>query len=252
MEVLTVASQKGGVGKTATAVNLAACLAVAGKRTLLIDMDPQASATTHMGIENNMDATAYESIVTTSPKLKLYNIARPTMLDNLNLIPSDKRLGRIEIGFAKKGAGRESILRPKVRETGGYDYIVIDTPPNLGFLTINAMVAADTVIVPIPTEFYGLKGLAMIMDLARAISEDLNPALKLRYLLTMHDRRTKMGREVIDKVRELLGADVYKAVIPRTVRLAEAPRYGKPICLLDPTTPGAKAYAKLAQEVIAR
>jgi len=249
MEVLTVASQKGGVGKTATAVNLAACLAVAGEKTLLIDMDPQASATTHLGVEGEHDSSVYELLRGTHSLNTVTQFVNP----RLYLVPSQREVGQIELLLAKNtGSDRMQILKSKILGAADYDFIVIDTPPNLGFLTINAMVAADTVIVPVPTEFYGLKGLAMIMDLARAITEDLNPSLKLKYLLTMHDRRTKMGREVIGKVRELLGEDVYQAVIPRTVKLAEAPRHGKPICLLDPTSPGAKAYAKLAREVSGR
>lgn len=240
MEIITIASQKGGVGKTATAVNLAACLAAEGEKTLLIDLDPQASATTHMGVENVLRATTFE----------LFEVVQPTMIDGLDIAPTSKGLGRVEMNLSKRISGQESILKAKIERWTSYDYIVIDTPPSLGLLTINAMVAADIVIVPVPTEFYGLKGLAMIMDLARLISDDLNPSLELKYLLTMHDRRTKMGREVIEKVRELLGDEVFKTIVPRTVRIAEAPRYGKPICLIDPTNPGAKAYARLAKELI--
>jgi chromosome partitioning protein len=216
--------------------------------TLLIDIDPQASATPHLGIGDRLESTTYELLMEDLP---LSRLIMPTEVKGLDLAPSDKRLGRAEMELgAAKAAGRESILKPKIRDNSTYDFIIIDTPPNLGFLTINAMVSADTVIVPIPTEFYGIKGLSMILDLAKAISEDLNPDLELRYLLTMHDRRTKMGKEVITKVRDLLGDDVFKTVIPRSVKLAEAPSYGKPICLIDPESLGAHEYSELADEVI--
>jgi chromosome partitioning protein len=183
--------------------------------------------------------------------LSLSEIIKPTEIDGLDIIPADKRLGKAEMEIAGKSITRERILKPKVQTQNTYDYIIIDTPPNLGFLTINAMVASDTVLVPIQTEFFAIQGLSMILDLTKAISEGLGQDLKLRYLLTMYDARTKMGKEVITRVRELLGDDVFKVVIPRSIKLAEAPSYGKPIHLIDPESPAAKAYSQLADEVIA-
>ena len=246
MKIVAIANQKGGCGKTTTAVNLSACLAAKGKKVLLIDLDPQGSATTHLAI-SNFDNTMYEAMM---GDLSLSQIIKPTAIEGLDMIPADKRLGKAEMEIAGKSIARERILKPKVRTQTGYDFIIIDTPPNLGFLTINAMVASDTVLVPIQTEFFAIQGLSMILDLAKAISEGLSQDLKLKYLLTMYDARTKMGKEVITRVRELLGEDVFEVVIPRSIKLAEAPSYGKPIHLIDPEAPAAIAYSQLADEVI--
>jgi chromosome partitioning protein len=247
MEVVAIANQKGGCGKTTTAVNLSACLAAKGKRVLLIDLDPQGSATTHLAVRD-FENTMYEAMMT---DLSLSEIIAPTEINSLDIIPADKRLGKAEMEIAGKSIARERILKPKIQTQNTYDFIIIDTPPNLGFLTINAMVASDTVLVPIQTEFFAIQGLSMILDLAKAISEGLGQDLKLRYLLTMYDARTKMGKEVITRVRELLGDDVFNVVIPRSIKLAEAPSYGKPIHLIDPEAPAAKAYSQLAEEMIA-
>ena len=247
MEAVAIANQKGGCGKTTTAVNLSACLAVKGKRVLLIDLDPQGSATTHLAVRD-FENTMYEAMMA---DLSLSEIITPTEINSLDIIPADKRLGKAEMEIAGKSIARESILKPKIQTQNTYDFIIIDTPPSLGFLTINAMVASDTVLVPIQTEFFAIQGLSMILDLAKAISEGLGQDLKLRYLLTMYDARTKMGKEVITRVRELLGEDVFDVVIPRSIKLAEAPSYGKPIHLIDPEAPAAKAYSQLAEEMIA-
>ena len=246
MKIVAIANQKGGCGKTTTAVNLSACLAAKGKKVLLIDLDPQGSATTHLAI-SEFDNTMYEAMM---GDLSLSQITKPTEIEGLDMIPADKRLGKAEMEIAGKSIARERILKPKVRTQTGYDFIIIDTPPNLGFLTINAMVASDTVLVPIQTEFFAIQGLSMILDLAKAISEGLGQDLRLKYLLTMYDARTKMGKEVITRVRELLGEDVFEVVIPRSIKLAEAPSYGKPIHLIDPEAPAAIAYSQLADEVI--
>ena len=247
MEVIAIANQKGGCGKTTTAVNLSAYLAVRGKKVLLIDLDPQSSATTHLGINEELDNSMYDVLM---QDLDLLQLAMPTEISGMDLAPADKRLGRAEMELANRTVAREAVLKPKVRSQSAYDFVIIDTPPNLGFLTINAMVAADTVLVPIQTEFFAIKGLSMIMDLVKLISDDLNQNLILRYLLTMYDARTNLSKEVVKRVRELLGEDVFKVVIPRSVKLAEAPSYGKPINLIDPESPAANAYSQLADEVI--
>ncbi len=248
MGVIAIANQKGGCGKTTTAVNLSSYLANRGKKVLLIDLDPQASATTHLGINEDLNSSMYEVLL---EDLSLPQLVISTAIGGLDLAPSDKRLGRAEMELANKTVARERVLKPKIRSQNAYDFIIIDTPPNLGFLTINAMVASDTVLVPIQTEFFAIKGLSMIMDLVKLISEDLNQDLKLRYLLTMYDARTNLSKEVVKRVRELLGDDVFKTVIPRSVKLAEAPSYGKPINLIDPESPAARAYSQLAEEVMA-
>lgn len=247
MEVIAIANQKGGCGKTTTAVNLSSYLASKGKKVLLIDLDPQASATMHLGINEDLDNSMYEVLM---QDLDLLKLAMPTVISGLDLAPADKRLGRAEMELSNKTVAREAVLKPKVRSQSTYDFVIIDTPPNLGFLTINAMVSADTVLVPIQTEFFAIKGLSMIMDLVKLISNDLNQDLTLRYLLTMYDARTNLSKEVVKRVRELLGEDVFKVVIPRSVKLAEAPSYGKPINLIDPESPAASAYDQLAEEVI--
>ena len=247
MEVITIANQKGGCGKTTTAVNLSSYLASRGKKVLLIDLDPQASATTHLGVNEDLENSMYEVLI---EDLSLLQLAMPTAINGLDLAPADKRLGRAEMELANKTVAREGVLKPKVRSQNAYDFVLIDTPPNLGFLTINAMVAADTVLVPIQTEFFAIKGLSMIMDMVKLISTDLNQDMKMRYLLTMYDARTNLSKEVVKRVRELLGEDVFKVVIPRSVKLAEAPSYGKPINLIDPESPAASAYSQLAEEVI--
>jgi chromosome partitioning protein len=247
MEVITIANQKGGCGKTTTAVNLSSYLASKGKKVLLIDLDPQASATTHLGINEDLNNSMYDVLI---EDLDLLQLAMTTAINGLDLAPADKRLGKAEMELANKTVAREAVLKPKVKSQSAYDFVIIDTPPNLGFLTINAMVAADTVLVPIQTEFFAIKGLSMIMDMVKLISTDLNQDMKLRYLLTMYDARTNLSKEVVKRVRELLGDDVFKVVIPRSVKLAEAPSYGKPINLIDPESPAAHAYSQLAEEVI--
>ena len=198
MEVIAIANQKGGCGKTTTAVNLSSYLADRGKRVLLIDLDPQASATTHLGINEDLENSMYEVLL---EDLSLPELAITTGINGLDLAPADKRLGRAEMELANRTVAREAVLKPKVRSQNAYDFVIIDTPPNLGFLTINAMVASDTVLVPIQTEFFAIKGLSMIMDLVKLISEDLNQDLKLRYLLTMYDARTNLSKEVVKRVR---------------------------------------------------
>ncbi len=247
MKIIAVANQKGGCAKTTTAVNLSAYLALKGKNTLLVDLDPQGSASRHLGI-SELDHTMYDVMM---KGLSIKALARNTMIPGLDIAPTNNFLGKAELELATKLTARESVLRPKLRALDNYDYVVIDTPPTLGFLTLNALVASDIVLIPIETQFFAVMGLSMILDLLQLIENDLGYVIQKKYLLTKTDSRTKMSKEVAAQVRESLGSDVFTAVIPNNIRLAEAPSYGLPISKHAPDSPGALAYSKLADEVMA-
>ena len=247
MQIIAIANQKGGCGKTTTTVNLAAYLALNGKKTLLVDLDPQGSSTRHLGL-NELDKTMYDVLMR---GLEIRALIKNTMVSGLDIAPTNNFLGKAELELASKLTARESVLRPKLRSLEGYDYVLIDTPPTLGFLTLNALVASDMVLIPIQTQFFALMGLSMILDLLELIKTDLGYDIKKRYLLTIFDPRTKMAKEIVAQVKESLGEDVFKTVIPNNIRLAEAPSYGLPISLHAPDSPGALAYSNLAKEVMA-
>jgi chromosome partitioning protein len=247
MQIIAIANQKGGCGKTTTTVNLAAYLALNGKKTLLVDLDPQGSSTRHLGL-NELDKTMYDVLMR---GLDIRALIKNTMVSGLDIAPTNNFLGKAELELASKLTARESVLRPKLRSLEGYDYVLIDTPPTLGFLTLNALVASDMVLIPIQTQFFALMGLSMILDLLELIKSDLGYDIRKRYLLTLFDSRTKMAKEIVAQVKESLGEDVFKTVIPNNIRLAEAPSYGLPISLHAPDSPGALAYSNLAKEVMA-
>lgn len=246
MQIIAIANQKGGCGKTTTTVNLAAYLALNGKKTLLVDLDPQGSSTRHLGL-NELDKTMYDVLMR---GLDIRALIKNTMVSGLDIAPTNNFLGKAELELASKLTARESVLRPKLRSLEGYDYVLIDTPPTLGFLTLNALVASDMVLIPIQTQFFALMGLSMILDLLELIKNDLGYDIRKKYLLTLFDPRTKMAKEIVAQVRESLGEDVFKTVIPNNIRLAEAPSYGVPISIHAPESPGALAYSNLAKEVI--
>ena len=247
MQIIAIANQKGGCGKTTTTVNLAAYLALNGKKTLLVDLDPQGSSTRHLGL-NELDKTMYDVLMR---GLDIRALIKNTMVSGLDIAPTNNFLGKAELELASKLTARESVLRPKLRSLEGYDYVLIDTPPTLGFLTLNALVASDMVLIPIQTQFFALMGLSMILDLLELIKTDLGYVIQKKYLLTLFDPRTKMAKEIVAQVKESLGEDVFKTVIPNNIRLAEAPSYGVPISIHAPDSPGALAYSNLAKEVIA-
>ena len=247
MQIIAIANQKGGCGKTTTTVNLAAYLALNGKKTLLVDLDPQGSSTRHLGL-NELDKTMYDVLMR---GLDIRALIKNTMVSGLDIAPTNNFLGKAELELASKLTARESVLRPKLRGLEGYDYVLIDTPPTLGFLTLNALVASDMVLIPIQTQFFALMGLSMILDLLELIKNDLGYDIQKKYLLTLFDPRTKMAKGIVAQVRDSLGEDVFKTVIPNNIRLAEAPSYGVPISIHAPESPGALAYSNLANEVIA-
>jgi len=248
-KIVAVANQKGGVGKTTTAVNLSACLAVQGKKTLLVDLDPQGNSTSGLGVDKSqVKASTYECII---GKETIASAVQDTMLDGLSLVPSSMNLAGAEIELVSMIA-RETVLRRALEEVRGeYDYLLIDCPPSLGLLTLNALTAADRVLVPIQCEFYALEGLSQLMRTVQLVRQSLNPRLEVEgVVLTMYDARTNLSNQVADEVRRYFSERVYQTVIPRNVRLSEAPSYGLPVILYDPACSGAEAYRKLAREFI--
>ena len=247
MPVVCISNQKGGSGKSTTAVNLSAYIALAGKRVLLIDLDPQGSLTTHLGIDKKSTAlTMYDVML---GRANLIDVIIPTETERLFVAPANNHLGKAEFELFQQ-EDRASILSTKINEVD-YDYVIIDTPPNLYNLTLNALMASDMVLIPIDSTFYALEGLSVLVELLDSIESDLGHTLTRRYLLTKYDSRTNLSKDVEDKLRDLFGDAVFKTVIPSNIRLAVAPSFGKPIYAVDPESIGAQAYNKLAEEFLA-
>ena len=249
--IITLANQKGGVGKTTTAINLSAYLALDGRETLLIDMDPQGNATSGMGCDcNGKDNTIYEVLL---GKCKLCEAALPSGIPHLSLVPADNKLAGAQIELVSM-LQRESQLRQALEELPRqYEFIIIDCPPSLGLLTLNSLTAGRSVLVPLQCEYYALEGITQLLNTIRLVKKSLNPSLHLEgVLLTMYDPRTNLSQAVVEEVRRYFQDKVFSTVIPRNVALSEAPSFGKPISHYDANCKGAKAYSQLAKEVIAR
>ena len=252
--IYAVTNQKGGVGKTTTTINLAASLALADQKVLIVDMDPQANLTSGIGRKDKFQlaGTVYDAITAdTTPAVQDFVV--PTGVEGLSLLPADRNLTGAEVELVALDA-RERRLRPLLQQaTAEFDYILIDTPPSLGFLTLNALVAADRVIIPLTCEYFALEGLAELMTTLRRVQGNFNPQLEIAgVLLTMADNRTNLGQQVASEVREFFGDKVFGTLIPRNIRLAEAPSHGLPAILHDVRSKGAEAYLALAREFISR
>ncbi len=248
---IAIANQKGGVGKTTTAINLSACLAEAGQKVLAIDFDPQGNATSGLGFEKGyMDKTVYELLTGECP---IEDCIVSEVQENLDVLPSDVDLAGAEIELLDE-AEKEFLLRKELEKVENqYDFIIIDCPPSLNLLTINALAAADTVLVPIQCEYYALEGLSQILQTVDLVKKKMNPKLELEgVVFTMYDARTNLSLEVVENVKNHLNRTIYKTIIPRNVRLAEAPSHGMPINLYDSRSAGAESYRMLAAEVISR
>lgn len=248
--VIALANQKGGVGKTTTSVNLGACLANEGQKVLLIDLDPQGNATSGLGVDKRqIEQSIYDVMINDVP---LANVIQQSSHQGLDIAPTTIELSGAEVELTSMMA-RETRLKDAFGDVGDkYDFILIDCPPSLGLLTINAFTAADSILIPVQSEYYAMEGLSQLMNTMKLVQKHFNRGLKIEgVLLTMFDKRTNLGQQVNHEVQKFFGDQVYQTIIPRNVRLSEAPSYGQSIVDYDPRSTGAKVYQQLAKEVLA-
>ncbi len=248
-KVISIFNQKGGVGKTTTNVNLCAALALKGKKVLSIDIDPQGNSTSGFGVDkNNLENTIYDILI---EDFDINKIIHKTEIENLDLIPANIQLAGAEIELTNTKY-REKTLKEKMNLIdNSYDFIIIDCPPSLGLLSLNALTASHTVLIPIQCEYYSLEGVGQLIDTVKLVKKNLNPKLDIEgVLLNMYDGRTNLSAQVVEEVKKYFKNKVYKTVIPRNVRLAEAPSFGQPIMLYDENSKGSEAYMKLSEEII--
>ncbi len=250
-KIVSISNQKGGVGKTTTAINLSTCLANLGKKVLLVDMDPQGNSGSGLGLNaNELERTSYEILL---GELSARDAVQRTFIENLFIVPSNINLSGIEVDLLNT-ENREFKLREAIGTIRSeYDFILIDCPPSLGVLTLNALCAADSVMITLQTEYFALEGLSQLMKVISLVQQNLNPSLLLEgVVLTMYDKRTNLANQVSDDVRKYFKEKVFTTIIPRNIKLSEAPSFGKPITIYDPEGVGSVSYKNLAKEIISR